>query len=194
MAYTVQSHKIGDLVQAPDLAQIQALAGYEDKILIGTANGQLLLIQYTPTNQLSVLHHNQNFSSAAILQLEVKSIDKFVISLSSSLVQIHQIKDDYTIVPFVTDSQMTKGASIFACNQFQSENSFLQVCFADGQMVRLLRMKNNTLEQFQKPIKLESTAKNMVWWKSSICIGTLSNGYLLYDVSSIFHEICIVRM
>lgn len=190
MAYTIHTFEIKDLVESPDIVQIQSLAGFENKILLGTINGHLLLFEVnTSTNQnidLKLLHHKRHFSSGNILQIDVKSFgrDKLLFSLSNNVIQIDKIaNDDYTIVPLSTNSE-TKGASLFACNQFQSAaKPFVQVCVVIDQMVHLFYLKNDKLRRFQKPIQLDSTTKQIVWYKTSICIGT-SSGYFIYDVSS----------
>lgn len=190
MAYAIHTFDTQDLVEAPSIVQIQSLAGFDNKILVGSTNGELLLFEVnTSTNQnvdLKLLHHDRYFSLGNILQIEVKSFgrDKLLFSLSNNGIQIHKIaSEDCSIVRFSTKSE-TKGASLFACNQLQSAvKPFVQVCVAIGQTLHLFFLKNDKLEKFQKYVKLDSAAKQIVWYKANICIGT-SHGYLIYDVSS----------
>lgn len=90
MAYTIHTHETS--------LQIQSLTGLNNKVLVGTTDGQLLMFQTNITQDDKVdfiLLNKQNFGEN-ILQIEIQSVgtDELLLSLTNNAMQIHRIAGD----------------------------------------------------------------------------------------------------
>lgn len=95
----------------------------DDKILLGTRNGHLLMYMVKENSDKSeidfeLMKHDNSFSSQPIAQIDVVPKDELFFSLTSGLIGIYKIQNNS--FNHVHTSDITKGASLFVFNGNQS--------------------------------------------------------------------------
>lgn len=160
-----------------------------------TRNGHLLtyLVMKSPKVELNLLKHDHNFSSQPVVQIDTAPFfdDALLFSLSNNVIKIYKIDgifgtNVYSSYKMLYLCSRTSGATLFAINKLKSaDNSSIQFCVIVQRKMYLYNWKNNDVQQHRNFFEFESIPKEIIWYKSSICIG-FSTGfaYSIYDVSS----------
>ncbi|XP_023931071.1 vam6/Vps39-like protein [Lingula anatina] len=169
---------------------IESIASYEDVLLVGTKQGHLLVYSVKSTGSetrfdVSLERSNKSFSRKPIQQLSAVPECSVLISLSDTVVSVH----DLTVFNQITCVKKTAGASLFAID-LQKETSLtgdvkhtLRMCVAVRRKLQLFYWKNRDFYELQIDLSVPDIPKAMAWCKDSICVG-FKRDYFLIKVES----------
>lgn len=171
---------------------IESVACYNNTLLVGTKQGQLLVYTVQPTGnhepKFSVLleRANKAFSKKPITQLAVVPEYHILISLSDSVVSVH----DLTVFAQITCLTKSRGATLFAVDLQQKQQLIggdvqysLRMCVAVKRKLQLYRWKNRDFHELMADLSVPDIPKAMAWCKDSLCIG-FKRDYFLIQVNS----------
>lgn len=165
----------------------------EDKILIGTQKGQLLLYSFTVKSRKKkdILHFEQidvnwNFSKKPITQIEVVPENNLVFSLSDNVISVNDLSQ--ILFPLVFIASKTKGAYVFVLDKinFKSQTNkitvFIRICVAVKRTLQFYFWKNSALEKLATDIEMNDMPRTLAWIDNTVCVGFKAD-YVLYNVS-----------
>lgn len=171
--------------------QIESMTGFENKLILGTRQGHLLMYSFEPnpeTNKLDLqlLQYDKNFSKKPITQIEAIPEYKLIFSLSDGVVNVN----DYSRhgFPLIHAAQKTKGATVFALDIKKSKSLtgelalVCRLCVAVKRKIQCYYWKQNELLDFGKDIDLNDVPKTIAWNNNCICVG-FKTEYVIYDLS-----------
>ncbi|XP_071441568.1 vam6/Vps39-like protein [Hetaerina americana] len=160
--------------------QIDSIAAYDDKLLVGTSIGHLLMYSVScrlgeRKNDVQLLGYHKMFSKKPIQQMAVVPEYQLLISLSDNVISVH----DITTINFslISTIQRTKGASIFSldikrCQSLTGETAVtVRLCVAVKRKLQLFYWKNGTFNDLREDLCLPDIPKSLVWCEETICIG-----------------------
>ena len=117
-----QPYKVCQLLKLP--LDIESIKAYGDHLLVGTKQGHLLMYSVAFNNleneesdksdnspNVQLLRSNKNFSKKAILKLEAVPDYSILVTLSDSVISVHDIDLSVTNFPVITSLTRTKGVS-----------------------------------------------------------------------------------
>lgn len=160
--------------------QIDCIATFGDNLLVGTRQGHLLLygvLDGTGDNRFDVELRSSNklFSKKPISQLAVVEQLNLLISLSDSVVSVHNLETfahKFTL-------HKTKGASVFAVDIKERKQSSvfdpspaleLKLCVSVKRKLQLFSWRNGEFQE-REDLLVPDAAKALVWSKDSLCVG-----------------------
>ncbi|XP_055613436.1 vam6/Vps39-like protein [Uranotaenia lowii] len=171
--------------------QIESMAGFENKLILGTRQGHLLMYSFEPNPDsnkldLQLLQYDKNFSKKPITQIEAIPEYKLIFSLSDGVVNVN----DYSRhgFPLIHTAQKTKGATVFALDIKKSKSLtgelalVCRLCVAVKRKLQCYYWKQNELLEFGNDIDLNDVPKTIAWNNSWICVG-FKTEYVIYDIS-----------
>ncbi|XP_063538558.1 vam6/Vps39-like protein [Cydia strobilella] len=172
--------------------QIEAIAAYDDHLILGTRQGHLMMYSLSTTNgnqkyELQLLQYCKNFSKKPIQQIEVIPGDNLLLCLTDNILTTHDIKG--VNFPLLKTFSQTKGASLFAIdNKSQTSmtgesNSVVRLCVAVRRKLQLFYGKNGEFKQHLFDFNIPDVPKVLAWGQQYLCVGFKSE-YTLYDLSS----------
>lgn len=142
------------------------------------------------TATFELLKSDQNFSSEPIVQIDVGLVDfdsYYLFSLSQGIIRVHKIGSQG--FDFVHSNTETKGASLFALNQYETAENLkvVQICVVVKRQLKFWYFKGGEFLKHSKDIEIRNTfvgqPKHIIWNKTTISVGYVS-GYVIYDVGS----------
>ncbi|KAI0225860.1 Vam6/Vps39-like protein [Lamellibrachia satsuma] len=171
---------------------IESVACYNNTLLVGTKQGQLLVYTVQPTGShepkfsVSLERPNKAFSKKPITQLAVVPEYHILISLSDSVVSVH----DLTVFAQITCLTKSRGATLFAVDLQQKQHSLggdvqytLRMCVAVKRKLQLYNWKNRDFHELMTDLSVPDVPKAMAWCQDSLCIG-FKRDYFLIQVKS----------
>ncbi|XP_055540397.1 vam6/Vps39-like protein [Wyeomyia smithii] len=171
--------------------QIESMTGFENKLILGTRQGHLLMYSFEPnpdTNRLNLqlLQYDKNFSKKPVTQIEAISEYKLIFSLSDGIVNVN----DYSRhgFPLIHTAQKTKGATEFALDIKKSKSLtgelalVCRLCVVVKRKLQCYYWKQNGLLEFGNDIDLNDVPKTIAWNNNCICVG-FKTEYVIYDIS-----------
>ncbi|XP_001853245.2 vam6/Vps39-like protein [Culex quinquefasciatus] len=171
--------------------QIESMTGFENKLILGTRQGHLLMYSFEPNQEtnkldLQLLQYDKNFSKKPITQIEAIPEYKLIFSLSDGVVNVH----DYSRhgFPLIHTAQKTKGATVFALDVKKSKSLtgelivLVRLAVAAKRKLQCYYWKQNTLLEFGNDIDLNDVPKTIAWNNNHICVG-FKTEYVMYDIS-----------
>ncbi|XP_046383475.1 vam6/Vps39-like protein [Ischnura elegans] len=160
--------------------QIDSIAAYDDKLLVGTSKGHLLMYSVSfrlgeRKNDVQLLGYHKMFSKKPIQQMAVVPEYQLLISLSDSVVSVH----DMTTINFslITTVKKTRGASLFSldikkCQSLTGRTSTtVRLCVAVKRRLQLFYWKNNQFHDLREDLCVPDIPKALVWCGETICVG-----------------------
>ncbi|XP_049875030.1 vam6/Vps39-like protein [Pectinophora gossypiella] len=172
--------------------QIEAIAAYDDHLLLGTRQGHLLMYSVTLSNgeqkyDVQLLRLQKNFSKKPIQQIEVIPEKNLLLCLTDNQLSTYDLNGiNY---PLVTTFPQTKGASLFALDNTSTtsmtgeSNSIVRLCVAVRRKLQLYYGKNGEFKQHLFEFTIPDVPKVMAWGQEYLCVG-FKTEYTLYDLSS----------
>ncbi|XP_058451128.1 vam6/Vps39-like protein [Malaya genurostris] len=171
--------------------QIESMTGFDNKLILGTRQGHLLMYSFEPnpdTNKLDLqlLQYDKNFSKKPVTQIEAIPEYKLIFSLSDGIVNVN----DYSRhgFPLIHTAQKTKGATEFALDIKKSKSLtgelalVCRLCVAVKRKLQCYYWKQNELLEFGNDIDLNDVPKTIAWNNNYICVG-FKTEYVMYDIS-----------
>lgn len=171
--------------------QIESMTAFENKLILGTRQGHLLMYAFEPnpeTNKLEMqlLQYDKNFSKKPITQIEAIPEYKLIFSLSDGVVNVNDFSRHG--FPLIHTAQKTKGASVFALDVVKSKSLtgelalVCRLCVAVKRKIQCYYWKHSELIDFDKNIDLNDVPKTIAWNNNCICVG-FKTEYVIYDIS-----------
>ncbi|XP_039248093.2 vam6/Vps39-like protein [Styela clava] len=148
-------------------------------LLVGTKPGHLLVysVEHNPNvhnrAEVKLERSNRTFSKKPIQQLFVCVELKLILSLSDSMVSVH----DLTTFQLITTLQKSKGAACFSADlesrtSSQGETAHtLRLCIAVKRKLLLYFWKNRSFHELCPDISMPEIPKCMAWCRDSVCLG-----------------------
>lgn len=172
--------------------QIEAMAAYDNNLLLGTRQGHLLMYSLSMMNgnqkyELQLLRYCKSFSKKAIQQIEVIPEDNLLLCLSDGVLTTHNING--VNFPLVKTFEETKGASLFALDNKPTTSitgeskSVVRLCVAIRRKLQLYQGINGEFKQHLYDYTMPDVPKVMAWGQQYLCVGFKSD-YVLYDLST----------
>lgn len=160
--------------------QIECIATFGDSLLVGTRQGHLLLYSVKDGSgdnkfEVELRSSNKLFSKKAIAQLAVVEQLNLLISLSDSVVSVHNLET----FALKFNLHKTKGATVFAVNIKERKQSSvfdpspaleLKLCVSVKRKLQLFTWRNGEFQELED-LLLPDVAKSVVWSKDSLCVG-----------------------
>lgn len=160
--------------------QIECIATFGDNLLIGTRQGHLLLYRVREGSwdkrfDVELQSSNKLFSKKPILQLAVVDQLNLLISLSDSVISVHNLETFALLFTL----HKTKGATVFAVNIKERKQSSvfdpspvleLQLCVSVKRKLQLFRWKHGEFQELEDFL-LPDVCRSVVWSKESLCVG-----------------------
>ncbi|XP_026730982.1 vam6/Vps39-like protein [Trichoplusia ni] len=185
-----EAYEISHLLNAT--VQIEAIAAYENNLLLGTRQGHLLMYSVSQANgnqkyELRLLRYCKNFSKKPINQIEVIPEENLLLCLTDNVLSTYNING--VNFPLVKTFDQTKGASLFALDNKPTtsmtgeSNSVVRLCVAVRRKLQLYYGKNGEFKQHLFDFNIPDVPKVMSWGQQYLCLGFKSE-YVLYDLSS----------
>lgn len=157
--------------------QIESAAAYDDKVLIGTRQGHLLVYKLVsrgppdvPKYDVKLCSSNKSFSKKPIVQLCVIPELSLLISLSDNAVTVHHLSLEPNTPPIECPAlSKCKGCTLFAVN-VQKQTTLtgevtitLMLCAAVKRKLELFYWKNNTFCEHPQDLCVPDTPRSIVW-------------------------------
>lgn len=160
--------------------QIDCIATFGDNLLVGTRQGHLLLYSVSDGTgdkrfDVELRSSNKLFSKKPISQLAVVEQLNLLISLSDSVVSVHNLETfahKFTL-------HKTKGASVFAVDIKERKQSSvfdpspaleLKLCVSVKRKLQLFSWRNGEFQE-REDLLVPDAAKALVWSEDSLCVG-----------------------
>lgn len=174
--------------------QIESAAAYDDKLLIGTRQGHLLV--YTVVSRgssdgtkydVNLSCSNKFFAKKAIVQLCAIAELSLLISLSDNAVTVHQLSLEPNTPPIDCPAlAKCKGCTLFSVN-VQKQTTLtgevkitLMLCAAVKRKLEFFYWKNNTFCEHPQDLCVPDTPRSVVWCADeSLLIGFRSEYNIL---------------
>ncbi|XP_075223274.1 vacuolar protein sorting 39 [Lycorma delicatula] len=159
--------------------QVQSIAAYDDNLLVGTKAGHLLMFNLSSRvgeskREVQLLRYNKAFSKKPILQLSVVPEHDILISLSDSVISVHNLSNNFDLIKTF---QQTKGASVFTLD-IQKPKSLtggtavtVRLCVAVKKKLQFYYWKNSEFLKLTDDITLHDTPKVLSWSEEAVCLG-----------------------
>lgn len=185
-------HNAYDCAQLPKLGvQIESLAAFDDKLLIGTKQGTLITCSVTigygdVKHDLKLTRICKTFSKKPINQLAVIPEYDLVIKLSDNIVTTHDLSD--INCPMLNTLNKTKGATLFTLDSKQNvsltgnSSDLVRLCVCVKRKLQIYFLKHREFLELCE-INLPDTPRSIAWANESICIG-FRGGYSLLKLPS----------
>lgn len=177
--------------------QIESIACHNDTLFIGTKEGHLLVYTVHKASKDSsrfdttVDRTHKFFSKKPILQLEVIPEYHILVSLSDSVISVH----DLTVFAPIAVVEKSRGAFLFALD-LQKETSRdgelhynLRMCVAVKRRLQLYQWKNRDFHSLQDDLITPDYPKAMAWCKNSLCVGFKREYYLIKVETGLLKEL-----
>lgn len=172
--------------------QIEAIAAYDNNLLLGTRQGYLLMYTLSDTNgnqkyEVKLLRYCKNFSKKPIQQIEVIPEESLLLCLTDNLLGIYDINGDS--FPLIKTLPQTKGASLFSLDNKPTtsmtgeSNSVVRLCVAVRRKLQLYYGKNGEFKQHLFDFTVPDVPKMISWGQEYLCVAYKSD-YALLDLSS----------
>lgn len=183
-----EAYEVSHLLNAT--VQIEAIAAYENNVLLGTRQGHLLMYSLSANNnnqkyQVQLLRYRKNFSKKPIQQIEVIPDDNLLICLTDSIVATYNING--VNFPLIKTFDQTKGASLFAVDNKVTTSASGEIASEVRLCVvvrRKLQLYSGKLGEYKwlLDFNVPDVPKVVAWGLQYLCVGFKAE-YTLYDVS-----------
>lgn len=174
---------------------IESAAAYDDKLLIGTKQGNLLVYTLSARGTADDLKFdvnletsNRSFAKKPIVQLEAVPELNLLISLSDNMINVHNLNLQTNTPPIECPAlSKCRGCTLFAVN-VQKQQSLtgevtitVMLCAAVRRRLELFYWKNNTFCEHPKDLCVPDTPRAMVWCgNESILVGFKSEYNIIF--------------
>ncbi|KAJ9588748.1 hypothetical protein L9F63_017952, partial [Diploptera punctata] len=152
----------------------------DDNLLVGTRQGHLLMysVAFRDGEQkpdVQLLRYNKNFSKKPIQQLAVVPEYQLLISLSDSVIGVH----DMTVInfPLVTVVQRTRGRKLCVI-QLKKQTTLtgeitvlVRMCVAVKRKLQFFYWKNNVFLDLHEDLGVADVPRALAWCQETICVG-----------------------
>ncbi|XP_076345716.1 vam6/Vps39-like protein [Tachypleus tridentatus] len=180
--------------------QIEALAAYDEFLLVGTKQGHLLTYKVTSVTssnssnkfEVNLLRSNKSFAKKPVTQIAVVPELNILISLSDNIISVHDLMQENA--SHISTIGRTKGATLF-CLDVRNQSTLtgevqtmVRICVAVKRKLQLYYWKNRDFHELRGDLCVPDTPKAMVWCQESLCLGFKSE-YTLLKISGDQHEI-----
>lgn len=174
--------------------QIESVAAYDEKLLIGTKQGHLLVYTLTTVGgaddircDVKYCGCNRSFAKKPIVQLSAIPELNLLISLSDNVVSVHSLSLEPNTPPIACPAlAKCRGCTLFAVNVQKQETLTgevkitLMLCAAVKRKLELFYWKNNTFCEHPQDLCVPDTPRAMVWCGSeSLLVGSKSEYNIL---------------
>ncbi|XP_073983190.1 vacuolar protein sorting 39 [Rhodnius prolixus] len=192
MAFTHDAYEYTQLLKLA--VQIESLAAYGDRLLVGTKQGHLMFYSVTRQDSnkgdqkpdVKLLRYNKNFSKKPIQQIAVVPDYDIIIKLSDGVICVHDLScSNFSLIKALNK---TKGASLFAID-IQRNLSMtgvtsltVRLCVSVKRKLQLYYLKNREFFDLMPEITLSDIPRALAWSKDSICVG-FKGGYTIVKLS-----------
>ncbi|KAJ0176101.1 hypothetical protein K1T71_008275 [Dendrolimus kikuchii] len=184
-----EAYEVSHLLNAT--VQIEAIAAYDNNLLLGTRQGHLLMYSLSPNDgsqkyQVQLLRYRKNFSKKPIQQIEVIPEENLLLCLTDSVFATYNING--VNFPIIKTYEQTKGASLFALGKktIVTENgetsTDIKLCVAVRRKLQVYSGKNEDFV-YLLDFTVSDVPKVMSWGHEYICVGFKAE-YMLYDVTT----------
>ncbi|XP_065215173.1 vam6/Vps39-like protein [Planococcus citri] len=163
-------------------SQIDAVAAYDENLLVGTKQGHLIMYSVTRKSpdqkyEVQLLRYNKNFYRKPIQQLFVIAPLNILIILVDNMIYVHDLSS--MNFPLITSLPKTKGANLFTVDiKNQTDKSLtlkqsyiVRLCVAVKKKLQLFYWKNKEFLEFGEDISISDYAKSLAWCQETICVG-----------------------
>ncbi|XP_064458413.1 vam6/Vps39-like protein [Ornithodoros turicata] len=174
---------------------IESAAAYDDKLLIGTKQGHLLVYKLTAKGgadetkfDVQLCASNKSFAKKPIVQLAAIPELNLLISLSDNTVTVHSLNLEPNTPPIDCPAlSKCRGCTLFAVN-VQTQKSLtgevtitLMLCAAVKRKLELFYWKNNTFCEHPRGLCVPDTPRAMVWCgNESLLVGFKSEYNIIF--------------
>ncbi|XP_028393424.1 vam6/Vps39-like protein [Dendronephthya gigantea] len=168
---------------------IESITSYDNHLLVGTRPGHLLVYSIKDGTgdqrfEVQLKRSNKLFSKKPIVQMTVVPEFNLLISLSDSVVSVHDL--DSFILKSVLNK--TRGASFFALDLQKHKKSTvfdptptftLRMCVAVRKRLMLFVWRSDQFEELGEELGIPDVAKTVAWAGDSLCVGFRREYYLI---------------
>ncbi|XP_060077097.1 vam6/Vps39-like protein [Ylistrum balloti] len=159
--------------------KIESIACYDDILLVGTKECHLLQYKVKRTTggdqkaEVKLERSYKNFARKPILQLAVVPELFLLISLSDSIINVHEL----STFGLITCLSKTKGATLFAIGVQRTKSlsgeiaCTLRLSVAIKRKIQTYYWKNRDFMELQPEYNMYDVPRDMVWCKDTICVG-----------------------
>ncbi|KAG6441077.1 hypothetical protein O3G_MSEX001642 [Manduca sexta] len=183
-----EAYEVSHLLNAT--VQIEAIAAYDNNLLLGTRQGHLLMYSLSVNNgnqkyEVQLLRYRKNFSKKPIQQIEVIPDENLLICLTDSIVATYSTNG--VNFPLVKTFDQTKGASLFALDNklitsaSGETTSDVRLCVAVRRKLQIFNGKNGEFKHMLD-FSVPDVPKVMAWGQQYLCVAFKSE-YMLYNAS-----------
>ncbi|KAK9500068.1 hypothetical protein O3M35_001406 [Rhynocoris fuscipes] len=170
--------------------QIESLAAYDDKLLVGTKQGHLMFYSVTKPDSnkndqkhdVKLLRYNKNFSKKPIQQIAVVPEYDIIVKLSDNIICVHDLS--CANFSLIKPLNKTKGASLFTIDIQRNismtgvTSSTVRLCVSVKRKLQLYYLKNREFFDLIPEITLSDIPRALSWSQDSICVG-FKGGYAI---------------
>ncbi|RKO93265.1 vacuolar sorting protein 39 domain 2-domain-containing protein, partial [Blyttiomyces helicus] len=179
--------------------KIDAIANYDNKVLVGTADGSLLLysIEEEPSFAIDLLYSKKNFAAKAIDQIGVVAKANALVILSDGIVALH----DLTTMDLRMQLGRTRGASSFSVwsgsmktpSNADDEDSDLQMSALGPEAKLCVSVKRKLIiydagvdgnMSEMKELTLADRPRLIVWVNATRIVVAYTRSYVSIDVTT----------
>ncbi|CAH1791977.1 unnamed protein product [Owenia fusiformis] len=166
---------------------IESITSYDDKLLVGTKQGHLLVYTVSPipgnetSFNVSLERSNKAFSKKPITQLVAVPEAQILISLSDNVVSVH----DLTVFAPICTINKSRGATLFEVDVKKQKSltgdvqHTVRMCVIVKRKVQLYYWKNREFHELQPDLGVPDLPKVAAWCKDSICVGFKRDYFLI---------------
>uniref|UniRef100_A0A2R5L8B9 Putative vacuolar assembly/sorting n=1 Tax=Ornithodoros turicata TaxID=34597 RepID=A0A2R5L8B9_9ACAR len=174
---------------------IESAAAYDDKLLIGTKQGHLLVYKLTAIGgayqtrfDVQLCSSSNSFAKKPIVQLAAIPELNLLISLSDNTVTVHSLNLEPNTPPIDCPAlSKCRGCTLFAVN-VQTQKSLtgevtitLMLCAAVKRKLELFYWKDNTFCEYPRGLCVPDTPRAMVWCgNESLLVGFKSEYNIIF--------------
>ncbi|XP_035774752.1 vam6/Vps39-like protein isoform X2 [Anopheles albimanus] len=171
--------------------QIESMIGFENKLILGTRQGHLLMYSFELNSEtgkldLQLLQYDKNFSKKPITQVDVLPEYKLLFSLTDGLLNVNDFGRHG--FPLIHSAVKTKGATVFALDVQVSRSLTSDVAVVCRVVVAVKRKlqcyywKQNQLLTLINDIDLNDVPRTVALNNTFICVGYKTE-YVLFDIN-----------
>nr|CAG4643717.1 EOG090X0131 [Lepidurus arcticus] len=166
--------------------QIECICAYDDRLLVGTKQGHLLmysvlqgvsspLLSSSTKCEVQLNGSNKYFSKKPIVQLQVVPEHQILISLSDNVISVHDLS--IFNFPLITTIQKSRGATLFALDvkkvvSLTGETAVtVRLCVCVKRKLQLYYWKNREFHELGQDLTIPDTPKALSWVQETLCLG-----------------------
>ncbi|KOC60066.1 Vam6/Vps39-like protein [Habropoda laboriosa] len=168
---------------------IESIAAYDDNLLIGTREGQILLYNIPPVlddnHKLELLRYSRRFFRKRIIQIDVVPEYNLLIILADNIVYI--LDAGSQSFPIVSTLNKTRGATIFTLksqNLTGEKNTDICLCVAVKRKLQIYSWKGENLKEIKDcELTVPDIPRELAWCGESLVLGFRGLSYTILELN-----------